>query len=87
MVCQKVTVKNLTGLHMRPAGRLCDEARKYESRISFQRGNTTSNAKSLLSILGAQIKCGEEIEFTCEGDDEVEALAAMIAAINSGLGE
>ena len=87
MVCQKVTVKNLTGLHMRPAGMLCDEARKYESRISFQRGNTTSNAKSLLSILGAQIKCGEEIEFTCEGDDEVEALAAMIAAINSGLGE
>ncbi len=87
MVRQKITIKNLTGLHLRPAEKLCDEASKYESKIYFQRENTITNAKSLLSILGARVKCGYELEFTCEGEDEEEALAAMIAVINDGLGE
>ena len=32
MVSKKVTVKNPTGLHLRPAGILCNEAMKYQSR-------------------------------------------------------
>jgi phosphocarrier protein len=38
-------------------------------------------------VLGAQVKCGDEVEFTCEGADEVAALAGMVAAIEGGLGE
>ena len=49
MVREKVTIKNPTGLHLRPAGRLCDGARKYKSLITFQKDNKTANAKSLLS--------------------------------------
>ena len=33
MVSKKVTVKNPTGLHLRPAGILCNEAMKYQSQI------------------------------------------------------
>ena len=51
MVCQKVKIKNPAGLHLRPAGKLCDEAIKYRAKISFQKGNATTNAKSLLSVL------------------------------------
>ena len=46
-----------------------------------------ANAKSVLSVLGACVKCGDEIELTCEGVDEQEALDNMVAAIESGLGE
>ena len=49
--------------------------------------NTPTNAKSVLSVLGACIKCGDEIEFVCEGADEEEALAAMVRLVESGLGE
>ena len=87
MVRQLVTIKNPTGLHLRPAGKLCDEAVKYESKIIFQHENTTTNAKSLLSVLGACIKCGDEVEFICEGEDEEEALQGMIQVIEGGLGE
>ena len=38
MVCQKVKIKNPAGLHLRPAGKLCDEAIKYKSKISYQIG-------------------------------------------------
>lgn len=87
MVKEKITIKNPTGLHLRPAGRLCDGARQYRSKITFQKGNKTANAKSLLSVLGCCIKAGDEVEFICEGEDEEDALKAMISLINSGLGE
>ena len=48
-------------------------------------GNT--NAKSVLSVLGACVKCGDEVEFVCDGEDEEEALKTLINAIESGLGE
>lgn len=87
MVKAKVKIKNPTGLHLRPAGLFCNEAVKYQSSITFQYKNSTSNAKSVLSVLGACIKCGDEIELICEGKDEEEALAAMIKIIDEGLGE
>ena len=85
MVSQKVVIKNPTGLHLRPAGILCKEAMQFKSLITFTFRDSTANAKSVLSVLG--VKCGDEIELTCEGEDEEEALKALVNAIESGLGE
>lgn len=87
MIGQKVTVKNPSGLHLRPAGLLCKEAMKFKSLITFTFNGGTANAKSVLSVLGACVKCGDEIEIICEGMDEKEALEALVKAIESGLGE
>ena len=87
MVKQKVKIKNPTGLHLRPAGILCKEALKYQSSVKFQFMNTTANAKSVLSVLGACVKSGDEIEFICEGKDEEAALAAVVKLVEDGLGE
>ena len=87
MVSRKVTVTNPTGLHLRPAGNLCKGAMKYKSMITFQFRDTTANAKSVLSVLGACVKSGDEITLICEGEDEQEALDALTAAVESGLGE
>ena len=82
---QKVTVKNQTGLHLRPAGILCRTAMLYKSHISLKHGDTTANAKSVLSVLGAGVKTGDELEITCEGMDEQEAMEAMVNLFESGL--
>lgn len=87
MVSAKVVVKNPTGLHLRPAGFLCREALKFRSSVNFTFKNTTANAKSVLSVLGACIKCGDEITFICEGEDEQDALDAILKAVEGGLGE
>ena len=87
MVSQKVVIKNPTGLHLRPAGILCKEAMQFKSLITFTFRDSTANAKSVLSVLGACVKCGDEIELTCEGEDEEEALKSLVSAIESGLGE
>ena len=87
MVSGKVQVNNPSGLHLRPAGVLCNEAMKYSSRIVFAFDGSEANAKSVLSILGAGIKSGDEILLICEGEEEEKALKAMIEAVESGLGE
>ncbi len=87
MVREKVLIRNLIGLHLRPAGILCNKALCYKSRISFMTEGGSANAKSVLSVLGAGVKYGDEIEFVCEGEDEEEALQAMVQAVKDGLGE
>lgn len=87
MVSEKVIIKNPTGLHLRPAGVLCKEAMQFKSLITFNFRGGTANAKSVLSVLGACIKSGTEIELVCEGEDEELALKTLVDAIESGLGE
>lgn len=87
MVCKRVMITNPSGLHLRPAGILCNTAMKYQSLITFAYDGQDANAKSILSVLGACVKCGDEIELVCEGSDEQEALDKLVEAIESGLGE
>ena len=87
MLSYQVTVRNPSGLHLRPAGLLCGEAIKYKSCITFQHDGGTANAKSVLSVLGACIKSGDEITLVCDGEDEHEALRELVAYVESGLGE
>ena len=70
-----------------PAGILCKEAMQFKSLITFKFRENTANAKSVLSVLGACVKCGDEIEFVCEGEDEAEALKTLVEAVENGLGE
>ena len=87
MVRQKVMITNPTGLHLRPAGLFCKTAMGFQSNITFESGTTTANAKSVLSVLGACIKRGDEIDLICEGEDEKQALRKMVAIVENGLGE
>lgn len=87
MISKFVTVKNITGLHLKPAAFFCKEAMRFKSQITFRFEDTTANAKSVLSVLGACVKCGDEIEIVCEGVDEEEALESLVRAVEDGLGE
>lgn len=87
MVSQKIKVTNPTGLHLRPAGNLCREAMKFKCQVTFDYDGNIANAKSVLSVLGACIKSGDEITLICNGEDEEEALEALIDFITNGLGE
>ena len=56
-------------------------------KVMFEFRDTQANAKSILSVLGACVKCGDEIELICDGEDENEALEYLIATVEGGLGE
>ena len=70
MVNQKVVIKNPTGLHLRPAGILCKEAMQFKSLITFTFRGNTANAKSVLSVLGACVRCGDCLLYTSDAADD-----------------
>ena len=87
MVSQTFVIKNNAGLHLKPAALLCTEAIKYKSSITLTFGDPTTNAKSVLNVLGACVKCNDTITLTCEGEDENEALQSLANLIAAGFGE
>lgn len=85
MVTERVVVTEPSGLHLRPAGKLCEIGLKYQSKIQIKKGNNLANAKSVLGLLAARVQQGDEIEIICDGEDEEEALAALVGALRKEL--
>lgn len=80
-------VRNKTGLHARPAAVFVDLARKFKSKIKVRYGDTVSSGKSLLSLLQLGAENGAAIRVSAEGPDARDALKALQAALESGLGD
>ncbi|MCD8156365.1 MAG: HPr family phosphocarrier protein [Clostridiales bacterium] len=83
MVSEKIIIRNPAGLHLRPAGNLSTMAASVTCSVTMRRGNKTVNVKSLLAILGACVRSGDELEFICDGEDEEAALAAVTELIRT----
>jgi phosphotransferase system HPr (HPr) family protein len=85
-----ITITHSAGLHARPASLFVQSANKYTSAISVQNLTADSpiaNAKSILSVLTLGVVQGHEIEIVAEGDDAVEAVAALESLILNNFGE
>ncbi|MDF2586547.1 MAG: hypothetical protein K0S41_388 [Anaerocolumna sp.] len=87
MVSQKITVTNKSGIHARPASELAAVCTKCSSDVTILVGERKVNAKSILNLMAAAIRCGTEITVECNGATEKEDLEKIINAIASGLGE
>ena len=78
MIRETVKITNPAGLILQRTGRLCKEASHYKATVKMIKDGIETDAKSLLAVLGACIQYGDEVEFICEGEDEKEALEAML---------
>ncbi len=87
MVSQKITITNEQGLHMRPASVFSQAMTPFSSDVKIHFNGNTYDAKSVMMLMSACIKCGAEIEVECNGDDEADALKKAIELIESGLGD
>lgn len=77
IVTKKLTVKNKSGLHARPAALFVQIANKFDSRITVKRDDDSEevNGKSIMGILMLGAEKGSVIVIEAEGDD---ADAAML---------
>lgn len=80
-----ITIYNRSGLHLRPAGQVCQKAMEYQCRIQMVLGEKTYNMKSVLSVLSAQISASREIELVCDGPDEDRALEEIAQFLSGDL--
>lgn len=82
-----ITILNEQGLHARPASVFAKTANKFKSNISIVHGNDTINAKSIIIIMSLGLKKGEEIKIITKGEDEEEAMEALVSLIENKFGE
>ena len=87
MVSKKTKIVNPMGMHMRPAGMFANAMMKFDSEVELVANGKTVNAKSIMNLIAACIKCGTEVEVQCSGPDEEAALLEAVRLIDSGLGE
>ncbi len=83
MVTQTATLNDPEGFHMRPAGVFASKMASFESSVKLSAGGKDVDGKSLMQIMSCGWKCGTEIEVTCEGPDEADALAAAVEGIEA----
>lgn len=77
MVSFKYTLKVEEGLHARPAGRFAKKAQEYAEDIVIKKGDMSSSAKRLFSVINLQARTGDEIEITVSGDNEERVAKEM----------
>jgi phosphotransferase system HPr (HPr) family protein len=89
MLEKRILIVNRLGLHARAAARLVRTASAYRSSVRLERadGSAVADAKSILSVLLLAAARGTELRLTVEGTDELQALAAVCALVESGFGE
>ncbi|MFA6319065.1 MAG: phosphoenolpyruvate--protein phosphotransferase [Elusimicrobiota bacterium] len=82
-----LVVPNPTGLHARPAAVLAHAAKRFRSVIRLRRGDASANARSLVAIMGLNVKQGDKVVVVAEGPDAGEAVAQLSRLITAGLEE
>ena len=87
MYVKDVTVKNLVGLHARPATFFIQKANEFKSSIWLEKEERRVNAKSLLGVLSLGIMGDTEIRIIAGGVDEEQAVNALVALVDSGFAE
>ncbi len=73
----KAKVIDPVGIHARPASELVQTASKFASDITVKANGKAANAKSIITLMAAGIKCGDEMEIEASGSDEADAISAI----------
>jgi len=84
---RSVKIVNRLGLHARAAARFVRAANAFKSRVTLSRDGKTMDGKSILGILLLAAAKGAELVVGADGEDEAEAVEALVGLVASGFGE
>ncbi|MDE1166949.1 MAG: phosphoenolpyruvate--protein phosphotransferase [Pseudomonas sp.] len=86
----RIGLANAHGLHARPAKILAQLAKSFEGEVRLRIVDSAEpaiSAKSLSKLLSLGARRGQVLEFIAEPSVAADALPALIAAVEEGLGE
>ena len=80
------TIKDPLGIHARPAGLLAKKAKSYaDTTVTITANGKTVNLGQLMKLMALGVKQGCEVKITCEGANEEEAAAGLLAFLEENL--
>lgn len=84
---KSITIINKLGLHARAAGKLVETTSRFTCDITIEKEGRNVDGKSIMAMMMLAAGKGTEIHIKTNGDDEIEALDAIIELINNRFGE
>jgi phosphocarrier protein HPr len=82
-----VTISNKLGLHARASAKLTKLASSFSCNVFMSRNGRRINAKSIMGVMMLAAGMGSEVEIETEGDDEAQALQALVTLVSDRFGE
>ena len=84
MVTGQGTVKNKNGIHCRPSGVISKAFKDYEGVIEIENEEgKIGNPRSVLSMLGLCLACGDSFTVRVTGPDEEAMCARLVELLGS----
>ena len=74
---KKVTIRNKSGLHARPAALFVQIANKFDSDITVTKGRQKVNGKSIMGILMLAASKGQMVIINADGEDAEDAVREL----------
>lgn len=87
MQSQTVKIVNQLGLHARASAKLTKLASEFPCEIFIERKGRKVNAKSIMGVMMLAAGIGSDVQLETSGDQEQEAMVALVALINDKFGE
>lgn len=87
MLTQEVEIVNRLGLHARAAAKFVTCSGRFASDIVVERNGRRVNGKSIMGIMTLAAARGTSITLHIHGEDEADALAALIELVADRFGE
>lgn len=87
MVKKTVTIINRLGLHARAAAKFVKLANRFKSAVRIEKEGVQIDGKSILGILTLAAVQGTEITLTTAGEDEEQAMKALVILIGNRFDE
>ncbi|MEO8922535.1 MAG: HPr family phosphocarrier protein [Caldimonas sp.] len=87
MIRETVRINNKLGLHARASAKLTKLAAGFRSEVHMSRNGRRVNAKSIMGVMMLAAGIGTEVDIETEGEDEAEAMKALVALIQNKFGE
>ena len=87
MLTQETEIINKLGLHARASAKLTQLAGKFKCEVWMSKGPRRINAKSIMGVMMLAAGKGSTIVVETDGDDEQQALEAILKLIADKFGE
>jgi len=87
MLTKDIPIINRLGLHARAAAKLAKTAGQFSAKIQVKNGDSSADAKSVMSLMLLAAIRGTTLSVTIEGADENSAMNAIETLINDRFGE
>jgi phosphocarrier protein HPr len=87
MIRTTTSINNKLGLHARASAKLTKVAASYPCNVWMSRGDRRVNAKSIMGVMMLAAGIGSEVTLETDGEQEQEAMDALLALIADKFGE